>query len=51
MIAEKILEIGNHDEKWKENISLQCKEISSNYNKETQTKEFKKVFDELIEKI
>ena len=51
IIAEKILEIGNHDEKWKKNISLQCKEISSKYNKESQSKEFKRVFDELIEKI
>ena len=51
IIAEKILEIGDHDEKWKKNISLQCKEISSKYNKESQSKEFKRVFEELIEKI
>ena len=51
IIAEKIVEIGNHDKKWKKNISLHCKEISSNYNKETQTKEFKRVFHKLIKKI
>lgn len=51
IIAEKIVEIGDHDEKWKNNISLKCKEISSNYNKETQSKEFKRVFLKIIEEI
>ena len=51
IIAEKILEMGDHDEQWKKNISLQCREISSEYNKESQSKEFKRVFNELIEKI
>lgn len=50
-VAKKILEIEKHDKKWKENVSLKCKEISSNYNKETQSKEFKKVFQELIDDI
>jgi glycosyltransferase involved in cell wall biosynthesis len=50
-IAEKILEIWNQDEKWKNNISLKCKEISSNYNKETQSKEFKRVFLKIMEEI
>ncbi len=48
MIAEKIIEINEHDENWKKNISMKCKEISTNYNEETQTKEFKKAFDELV---
>jgi glycosyltransferase involved in cell wall biosynthesis len=51
IIAEKILEIGDHDEQWKKNISLHCREISSEYNKESQSKEFKRVFNELIKKI
>jgi glycosyltransferase involved in cell wall biosynthesis len=51
MIARKILEIANHDHTWKKNISIKCKEISSSYNEETQSKEFKKVFLDLIEKI
>ncbi|MFY9637848.1 MAG: glycosyltransferase [Methanobacterium sp.] len=50
-VAEKILDIENQDKKWKENVSLKCKEISSNYNQETQSKEFKKVFHELIDEI
>jgi len=50
-VAQKILEIDGKDKKWKKNISLKCKEISSNYNEETQSKEFKKVFDKLVEDI
>jgi len=50
-VAEKILEIENEDKKWKENISLKCKEISSSYNEETQSKKFKKIFQELIKDI
>jgi len=51
IIAKKILEIEDHNMGWKKNISLKCKEISSKYNKKTQTKEFKKVFEGLIKKI
>jgi glycosyltransferase involved in cell wall biosynthesis len=51
IIADKILEIGNHDIKWKKSISLQCREISTEYNKESQSKKFKTIFNELIEKI
>jgi glycosyltransferase involved in cell wall biosynthesis len=51
IIAEKILEIEDHDIKWKKNISQQCRQISTEYNKESQSKEFKRVFNELIEKI
>jgi len=51
MIAEKIIEISEHDENWKKNVSLKCKEISSNYNEETQSKEFKKVFEELVDQL
>jgi len=51
MVAEKIIEISDHDENWKKNVSMKCKEISSSYNEKTQTKEFKKVFLELIDKI
>ncbi len=50
-IAEKILEIHSKDEKWKNNVSLRCKEITSNYNAETQSKEFKKAFLWLMDKI
>jgi len=35
----------------KKNVSLKCKEISSNYNEETQSKEFKKVFEELVDQM
>ena len=51
MVAEKIIEIREHDENWKKNVSLKCKEISSNYNEETQSKEFKKVFEELVDQL
>lgn len=47
-IAEKILDIHGRDLKWKKNISIKCREISSNYNEETQKKEFKRVFDDLM---
>jgi glycosyltransferase involved in cell wall biosynthesis len=48
IIAEKIVEIADHDMNWKKNVSLKCKKVSSNYNEENQSKEFKKVFEELI---
>ncbi len=50
-IADKILEIHNRDEKWKTNISIKCKEISSKYNAETQSKEFKKAFQEVVNQL
>jgi glycosyltransferase involved in cell wall biosynthesis len=51
IIAEKILEIEGKDMEWKKNVSLKCKDISSNYNEETQSKEFKRVFEELIDQL
>lgn len=50
-IAEKIIEIQKQDKEWKQDISLKCKEISADYNKETQSKEFKRVFFKLIEEM
>ncbi len=50
-IADKILEIHNRDTKWKEKVSRRCKDITMQYNEETQSKEFKKVFQELLEDI
>jgi len=50
-IADKILEIHDKDHKWKENISQRCKAISRQYNEETQTKEFKKVFSNILDDI
>jgi glycosyltransferase involved in cell wall biosynthesis len=51
MIAEKILQIGNQNKKWKNYVSLKCKEISSKYNNETQSKLFKDVFYKLLDEI
>jgi glycosyltransferase involved in cell wall biosynthesis len=51
IIADKILEINNKDLKWKENVSGRCKEISRQYNEETQSKEFKKVFSNILDDI
>jgi glycosyltransferase involved in cell wall biosynthesis len=51
MIAEKILQIDNQNKKWKDNVSLKCKEISSKYNQETQSKLFKDVFYKLLDEI
>ncbi len=50
-IADKILEISNRDEKWKTNISIKCKEISSKYDAKTQSKEFKKAFQEVVSQL
>ncbi|MBZ2166568.1 glycosyltransferase [Methanobacterium spitsbergense] len=50
-IADKILEIHNLDEKEKANISIKCKEISSKYNAETQSKEFEKAFQEVVNQL
>ena len=38
-------------EKWKTNISIKCKEISSKYNAETQSKAFKKAFQEVVNQL
>jgi glycosyltransferase involved in cell wall biosynthesis len=48
-IADKILEISDRDENWKAKVSDTCKEISSKYNAETQSKEFKKAFQEVLD--
>jgi len=50
-IADKILEIHNRDEKWKTDISIKCKEISSKYNAKTQSREFKKAFQEVMNQL
>ena len=51
IIAEKILEIGKQNKKWKNNVSMKCKDISSKYNNETQSKLFKEVFYKLLDEI
>lgn len=50
-IAEKILEIQGQSKEWKQKVSGKCKEITSSYNADEQSKEFKKVFNELLSKI
>ncbi|MDP3066511.1 MAG: glycosyltransferase [Methanobacteriaceae archaeon] len=51
VVADKIWEIYQKPDDWKNEISKQCKELTSTYNPENQKKEFKKIFDKLLEEL